>query len=279
MNRYPSPWRNTGWTYNAGVWSPNPVLAVDTLNANPNFDADTDWSKGASWTISAVTGKASHDGVSGLNNISQNVLTAGQWYRSDWEITDGAALWRIIFGTNANQGPNRTGAGVYVDTRRADGATFGIRSTTAGSATSCGVKLLSLTYLINIRNYGRQVGIAAPVTFAAGLQGGVVTRLSINPDGTHNFLHAWHDGTNAHLDTVVNDVTVVPKVSAAAAYGAAYAPRVAFPAPDTAQLLYGPLGSEVQVGADQDVSALPAGTWAGLFGTNSGVSIGNPVVT
>ena len=132
------------------------------------------------------------------------------------------------------------------------------------------LKPYTLSELIAVRNYGGQVAISAPLTFTSRLSCGVVSRYS----DANNFIVARHNGTNARLETcIAGSWTIL--INTAAAYAAGGVIEIRWAAANTAQLWY--RGS--QIGTNKDVSAVPAGTWAGLFGTDSTCQIGYPTIT
>lgn len=88
----------------------------DTVNlvTNSSFSTDTDWTKGAGWTISG--GKAQH-AFANATAISQPIaLVVGTVYRYGVEILDfagGLVVPRLTGGTNVS-GPNATANGIYM---------------------------------------------------------------------------------------------------------------------------------------------------------------------
>ena len=283
----PGPWIAGTWTRDpaTGLWTNPGIVPGANVIVDGPFDTDIgagNWS-GANWVIGA-TGVATHTPGAGteLSNVGGAAAVVGKWYR----------LTVDFVSMTVSGGYMRYGGSLSPYYTTIGSKTAVVRATTTiqaqitpnlntwdGVVDNYTAKPLALSELIAYRNYGRQVSIASALTMTAGIPGGVVSRLSVNEDGTFNFVHCWHDGTRLHLDTVVNSTTVVSKVNATAAYGATKAPKINFPSANVAQALYGPLGSEVQIGTDQDISAVPAGTYAGLFSTDSTVTLGDPVIT
>lgn len=63
------------------------LTAEDNLVVNGTFDTDSNWSKGAGWTISG--GKANADGTSGSNNLSQSgILVVGKLYKINITVSN-----------------------------------------------------------------------------------------------------------------------------------------------------------------------------------------------
>jgi hypothetical protein len=129
------------------------------------------------------------------------------------------------------------------------------------------VKAITVSNMFAVRNYGKQVGFQAALTMTANLPGGVVAKYS----DASNYVMAWHDRTNIYLDKVVAGVPT-NLITSATAYGAGQVIKINFVDANTAQLFY----NGVQIGANQDVTTVPVGKWAGLFGTDSAVQLASP---
>jgi len=299
---FPGPWQHAGWTYDpaTGLWSANPVAGAE-LVTNGNMetgDPPTGWNVTAPSTIDGVAEERT--GGSGAQSIDVVFHTGGsyyswrldgnppvvinQWYKiSYWQKTlQGAGRARLYWSINAaTLFPHANPADwtQYTGTTRATKTGAGYLyldvSTTDGDNTrydDVSVKPLTLSELLCIRNYGRQVGLKAPATKAAGFQVGIVVRYS----NINNFLLAYHDRTNAYLVKYV-DGEATQLIGAAAAYADGRYLEVRWNGADTAQLYY----NDVQIGTDQDVSSVPAGTWGGMFSTGSasdGCYVGTPTV-
>lgn len=266
------PWIAPNWTRNpaTGLWSNVPVAGDDVI-INGEFAADTDWTKNAGWSI--ADGKATCNGLNG--GIYQIRHIAGWWYKNTFDCTDYTSGYvSSLIGGYPGLYINSVATISHID-RATINEIAGLYSVEfIGSVGSVVSDPLPIDQLIAFRNYGHQVSIASALTLTTGFPGGVVSRLSVNPDGTLNFVHCWHDGTNLHLDTVVNSYTVVSKVNAAAAYGAGRVIEIRLSGNTTQAFYHGS-----QIGTDQDISAVPAGTYAGLFSTDSTVTLGDPVIT
>lgn len=290
----PGPWIASTWLRDpaTGLWTNAPVPVTEYLT-NGTF-ADWTGDNPNSWTVASedannyVTENPAgamnivSNNTSGVSCIQTTATPIGSWIKLEFDLTIttlGARLYPVnVSGMVAE---NIITPGTIVRTGRAlanpsQAAAF-VRHNGGASNFSIGtasVMSLPLSQLLAYRNYGRQVSIASAFTLITGIRGGVVSRLSVNPDGTFNFVHCWHDGTNLHLDTVINSYTVVSKVNAAADYGAGRIVKINFSAANTAQAFY----NGTQIGADADISAVPAGTMAGLFLTGAG-SLADPVIT
>lgn len=283
------------WSRNpaTSLWSNAPVPVTEYLT-NGDF---TNWTgdNPDNWTVANedANNYVTENPAGVMNIVSNNTaavsclqltaVTVGYWLRLQFALTVATLGARLVPASiDGLVTENITAPGTLVRIGR---ATANPSSAAAffrhnGGACNFGVDnasvmALPLTQLLAYRNYGKQVSIASALTMTARQPGGVVSRLSINGDGTLNYVHCWHDGANLHLDTVVNSYTVVSKINTAAAYGAGQIIKINFSAANTAQAFYN--GS--QIGADQDISAVPAGTWAGLFSTSATVTLGEPVIT
>ena len=279
------PWEYTNWTYNmaTGVWRPNPGLG-DELLTNGGFTTDlsswdlTPGAGGGSIAWNAGTIKFTQGAGSNHMYASQDVVSiAGIWYRLTVNnlTAEQYNSVRMFLGTSQN-GSQIATAGTAGFTApktiigRSTGATLwatiddaqGIAKVSNWDNVS--LKAITAAHTMALRNFGRQVAFAANLTMTTSLPGGVVTRYS----DANNYVLAWHDGTNIHLDKVVAG-TATALINTAVAYVAGAKIEVRFSAANTAQLWY----NNVQRGADQDVSTVPAGNWAGLFGTDSTVQL------
>ncbi len=91
---------------------PSPELVV-----NGRFESDTEWTKGAGWTITGGKAVASGDSA----NIYQTILgfKTNTTYRVTWTISDytKGALRTVLYGENGNHawGATRTANGTYVE--------------------------------------------------------------------------------------------------------------------------------------------------------------------
>lgn len=292
--RYPGPWIAPTWTRDpaTGLWSSTGIVPDADVIVNGNFAAWTgdnpDWwtlwgtETGSSYVTEAPAGKCKIVSDGGNMGIYKDpILTVGRWYKIGCDL-DTVVSGGLRINTGYLNKDFSSPGEIYITAPAITGgrSVYFVRVLSGCNVTidNAYAKLLILSQLIAYRDYGRQANIASALTMNAGI-GGVVSRLSVNSDGTFNYVDCWHDGVNLHLDTVVNSYTRVSKVNAAAAYGATKAPAIKYAGPNTAQAFYGTLGSEVQVGADQDVSAVPSGTFAGLFSTDPSVTLSDPVVT
>ena len=291
------PWEYTNWTYNmaTGGWSPNPGLEPELIT-NGNMETGnppTGWGA-TNVTILGVADEST--GGSGVQSLSLTNTGAAvgysyintsaginnKWLRLElWAkiITPGTSLKYALTSTAAiissislspaiwtnytSIGPNVdwTDATLYLRTNR---ATLGdeVRFDRVS------IKPLVSSHLCATRNFGRQVGFGAQLSLTSKLPMGIVSKATFDANGVLQYgVRAWHDGTNIYLDKIVNYVPI-SLINTAAIYTQWKNVIIKHPSADVAQLWYGTLGVEAQVGANQDCSAVPVGTRAGFFGTD-----------
>jgi hypothetical protein len=101
--------------------------AYRQLNINPNFSADTNWTKGAGWTISGGAGI----GTVATENISQTVdpLISGVVYRT--RIAVNATIGKVVVVLGSQAGTAR-GTGTHDETITSNGAGYYVRPATVG---------------------------------------------------------------------------------------------------------------------------------------------------
>jgi hypothetical protein len=276
--QYPGPWSGSTWTYTpaTGLWVNTPVPTTEHIS-DPTMDTAANWGIGAGWDVSVTTpGKATKvGGVSSslINTTGGLAAIAGKWYQitGDYNITAGSS-YRPFMGNSETTIVDASGT-ARVITCRATGTTKGgitSSASVAGTVDNFHILGFSLADLIAIRNYNRQAALATQVIVPAYLQGGVIVRYS----DINNFIVAYHNRTNAYMDTVIGG-TWVNKIAIAAAYADSRVLEIRWASVNSAQLWY----NGTQIGADQDVSTVPAGNWAGLFGTDPTVGMTTPVVS
>lgn len=135
-------WAGDTWSISGNAAINTPTLGADVI-VNGDFDTDTDWTKGAGWTISGGTGVATT--VAGTD-LSQTVapLTVGVWYRVTYDITRTGGSVRLVAG--GNQGPlfsaNESG---ITETFRAGSTSIAFRGISSFSGTVDNVTSKSCT--------------------------------------------------------------------------------------------------------------------------------------
>jgi hypothetical protein len=78
---------------------------------NPNFEADTDWTKGSGWTI--TEGKAWHDGSN--SSLYQVAVEVGKTYRITFTITNYASGTLNVYCGSTGLGADRNADGTYTE--------------------------------------------------------------------------------------------------------------------------------------------------------------------
>ena len=263
-------WTGATWAIATNVVANTPALGADVV-VNGAFAADTDWSKGAGWTISGGVGVA----TAASSDITATVapLTQEVWYQTEFTLggfTGGTA--RVKLGTASF--PTHGANGTYTETGRATSTALAV---TAAAATlnvdNFSAKSLTLSELIVSLNTVETADVHARV--AVTLDGALLGKqagLCLNLDSAAspaNFILAYLDGRgNAVLDECVAGV-YTNKISAAVTYSAGeilYVIRRG----TSAWLFY----KNAQVGTVQTMTA-NVGTIFGLFSTSSLCSLDN----
>lgn len=244
-----------GWESGGSTWtiSSNAVINTPTLGSelivNGGFGADSDWTKGANWTIAAGVATKS-GGVA--NNLTQIPLTDTTWYRAVGTLASygGAGVFNIIFGATNNVGTSVTANATVTNSSRATGTLAGILGNAASSGNwdNVSYKAITLNTLFATKNFGRNdVDATVKATIISGNRCGLVLCLD-SVSSPANFVMATHDRVNARLSKCVGGV-YTELINTAATYSAGAAIRVT-KSGNTFKLFYN--GS--QVGADQTIS-------------------------
>lgn len=190
------------WNFVTGIWtiSTNKAIATPALGSdaivNGGFAADTDWSKGAGWTIAA--GVATATAASSDLTATVAPLTVGVWYQIQYTISglSGGNARAVVGGVTLNgYGANQT----VVNTYRAKTTAFAIRATgMTGNIDNVSAKALALAELFaTVLCATADVIVTAAITLPAS--GSIVEGLVVNLDSTSspaNFIIAWLDGND-----------------------------------------------------------------------------------
>lgn len=171
-------WTEDTYSISGNTALNTPALGSDELGGEGAFAAAGSWSAGTGWTIGS--GVATHDG--GAGDITQDVLTAGKWYRCDWTIsayTDGSAV--PVFGSGT-LGRSRRAAGTFIDTYLAADVQAGIMGGTDStfSVDNVTYKEINLADMFAVQETNT-AEVSIDVTMPARTQGtqtGVVLRLN-----------------------------------------------------------------------------------------------------
>ena len=260
-----------GLTWTGGAISGNTLKITPSLGSelivNGGFDSDTVWVKNANWTIGSSV--ASSNGSTG--HLQQNsLLTIGNWYQGTWDIvtrTSGVADFYI-----GADWKSHSSVGSFLDTGRALATYVSLYSNSLnGTVDNISFKPLTLSSLFSsVSTSDADVIADANVTLTAGTQAGLV----INLDSTSspaNFVIAYHDGTNVHLEKAVAGV-YTSLINTAATYVAGATLRVIKDA--TKYRVY---YNNALVGTEQTISdaGIISNTKHGLFSTYASNSFDN----
>jgi hypothetical protein len=222
------------------------------------------------------------DGLNSACNINQTVTVgANSWIEvSCWVRTSALGKTGLLtsdgspdsYSTSLNPGTTYTQyKWIFRSTKASPYFTFHRSSASDASIyyAKLSVAVLNPANYFAIRNYGQQTGFTSSLSILSSSLSGIIARYS----DPNNYLHAYiwrQNTTKILLDAVIGGVPTNLIPATAITYTQWKNIQIKFPAANTAQLWYGATGAEAQIGADQDVSALPAGNYAGLAGFNSG---------
>jgi hypothetical protein len=259
------------WT--GGTWTIARNAALNTptqgseLIINGGFDADTNWTKDAGWTISGGVANATD---SSFASLSQNVLTSPRWYYTACDVvrTSGTVksrLGAVLVGTLA-------ATGSLAGTGRTDGAACALQqqSTFTGTIDNVTAKQLTLASLFaTLPTSVADVVAQVVITVSPDkVQAGHVLNLD-SISSPLNFVLAYLDGQGvARLDKCVSG-TYTSVISGVVTFGATKNLMVT-KSGDNYSLYYGAPGSETQVGTTQAIASMN-GTIHGLFSTHSSI--------
>lgn len=256
-------WTGATWAISGNKAVNTPTLGVDLI-VNGGFGADTNWTKGTDWTIAGGVAAKAAGAVS--SNLTQAIVTVGQWYRIVWTVaTYTAGSFFALFASSGNPAPARTALGSYLDTARVSvGNVAGVRANSPANGTvdNVSVRQITLATLFATQDYGHAtVDALATGTVLLGTQAGVVVNLD-NPANPQNLVVGFHDGLNVKLEKMVGGVWT-NLISTAVTLVANVLPQVyRVPATNTYRLFY----NGIQRGADITIAD------AGIIGnTNHGI--------
>ena len=219
-------WTGATFTISTNKAINTPALGADAI-VNGAFAADTDWTKGAGWTIAGGVGVA----TAATSNLDAAVapLTVGTWYQTAFTMAGFAAgTGKVVLGgvSFPTHGSNAT----FTETGRAGSTAFALTAA-GGTFTVDNVSALALTLselFASISVSPSDVLAEVNVTLSAalnGLQAGLVLNLD-SAATPANFVIAYLDGRgNAVLDKCVAGV-YTNVISAAVTYSAGAALRV-----------------------------------------------------
>lgn len=277
------PFQAPGWTVIAGAWSTTPTLATDVVT-NGTMEVDANWSNYSTPATNERSNEQAHGGTysrkvvttgTGAKGIQQTFSPAlSGWYSiTFWAYTVGASainaqIGSVVIGSTLTT----SGAWKSFTTEKLLSASTPIILYHTAAETfyldDVVVKPLNLATCLAIRNYNKQVGFKAAVTLTYPHGGGVAARVA---GDLSSGVIGYRDTSKAYLLTW-NGTTWTTLISATSTYVSGQVIEIRWADANTAQLYY----NNAQVGTNQDVSAIPAGDWAGIFSTYSTVSLSSP---
>ncbi len=180
------------------------------LITNGGFASDTAWTKGTGWTIGAgVASKAAGT----QSDITQPVGTVNKFFEITWDVPTitVAGSFSPIFGNGGWIGRQVNTAPVTgaVSSRwQLSSATIGLlgSSTITGTIDNVVVREIDPTSIFNVLHTSTaDVFAEVSVTSVNGTSAGLVLNLD-DENAPQNYVIAWHDGVNIHLDKCVGGV-------------------------------------------------------------------------
>lgn len=214
-------WTGSTYTISSNAAINTPTLGSDVI-VNGGFGADTNWSKGAGWTIAAGTAVATV--ASSDLTASVAPLTTGTWYQT--AFTQGgfsAGTVAVVLGTTVF--PTHNTNATFTETGRATSTAFALRgSGLTDTVDNVSAQPLTLSTLFASINVVSTADVHARVAVTLdgallGKQAGLVLNLD-SAASPANFIIAYLNGNgNAVLDECVAG-TYTNKISAAVTYSA-----------------------------------------------------------
>jgi hypothetical protein len=266
-------WTGATWTVAGGTVSNTPTQGADVI-VNGAFAADTNWNKGAGWTI--ASGLATATNASSDLTASVAPLAIGTWYQTAF-TTSAQSLGTVglVVGGVANLTHNTNAT--FTETQRASTSAFAVRAATGntGNVATVSARPLTLSTLFRSVDAGSADGFAETAvtgpTSTSGVQGGLVLNLD-SAASPANFIIVYLDGAgNVKVDEAVAGV-YTNKVSAAVTYSAGAVLRAARYG-TSLDVYY----NNLKVGSTLTMTA-NTNTRYGLFSTYSGNTFDNFVV-
>lgn len=219
-------WTETTYTVSTNKAINTPTLGADVI-VNGGFAADTDWSKGAGWTIAAGTAVA----TAATSDLTATVapLTTGTWYQVTFTQGGfGGGTANVKLGTTAF--PTHGANGTFTEIGRATSTAFaitGVGLTDTIDNVSC-LPLTLASLFASVVTASQDVMVDVNIVLPGALLG-IPAGLVINLDSAAtpaNFVVAYLDGNgNAKLDQCVSG-TYTNKISATVTYVSAATLRV-----------------------------------------------------
>jgi len=257
-------WSNAGttWSASAGKAINTPTPGEEKLS-NGGFADGTGWTPGTGWEIAG--GVATKTAGTASYLASDVVATVGKWYKKSADLTRTSGGFQLLAG--AAYSTTFTSTATVIDIARA--ITTGViqiytGATGAGTIDNFSAKELTLSELISVVETSTRDVIAtvAISTTPAGTPAGLAVGIDSATDPKYGVI-AYHDGTNAKLDKLVNG-TWTSVISASATFSANAEIRVIRDG-TTFRLYY----NNAQVGSTSTISDVGDYTLHGLFNTHT----------
>lgn len=218
----PAIFTGSTWAISSGAAVNTPTLGSEIIT-NGDFDTDTDWNKGAGWSIAdGIASKASTAANALLTQPSK--LTANLWYRAGWDLVAKTAdSIQTYFGGVGSLGDSQS-LGSRVDTNFSAGTAAGIRATntSVGEVDNISFKQIPVAQMFAVIDAGRNgKTVEANLSYTKGVLAGVVLCLDsvANPQ---NYVLATYTGSLARIIKCVGGThTVVLNTPAPPSAGAA----------------------------------------------------------
>ncbi len=220
----------TPLAWSSGAVVGNQMVITPTFGANlitnGGFATDTVWNKGTGWTIGGgVASKAAGT----QSDIGQGAGTVNRFYEFSIDVPSMtvAGSFFPVFGNGGWIGKQTNTApslGVISSRWQMSSATLGVRgsSTIAGTLDNVSVREINIPSMFSVLNTSTaDVFVEVAISSLNGTSAGLVLNMD-NEANPQNYVIAWHDGVNIHLDKCVNGV-LTSLLNAASTYsGLAY---------------------------------------------------------
>jgi hypothetical protein len=202
-------WSNSNWLVSSNVAVNTPTLSNDQV-VNGTFDSDTGWTKGTNWTIGSGTGNITPPGsTSNINQTGDTASVLGSWYYLTFDLSAfSAGSIQISPDSGVTKGAVCNSNNSYKFVIRSNFNGSGRTLLAASSAAQLSIdnvtkKLLTLNTLFNTVNVSTSNVVASvKINMTSGTVAGLVLNLD-SSSSPNNFIVAYHDGTNLHLDKSV----------------------------------------------------------------------------
>ncbi len=269
-------WTGSTWSISSNAAINTPVPGTDVIT-NGGFAADTDWTKGAGWSIGSNVATAA--GVNAAITQTVDPLVVGTWYKATFTITSytsGGA--RTLIGSRLSGARGSTSTFNHITF--ANTAVAGVTSSNSftGSIDNVIFKPLVFTELIASVSTSKKDYIAdikvTLLDFTNNMPAGIVLNLDSATSPSSYILALLDAGGNASLYKCVSGVYTVV-ISASVTYSAGAVLRVI--KDGTSYSLYynnAQVGSTATIGDGSVVN----NTLCGLFNTDSGNTLNDFVV-